>query len=47
MPALEWHTLGNRDTVRGYVNFAIPKSARNLTLIYPREPQPIHIELGE
>jgi len=46
-PALEWRTLGNRETAKGYVNFAVPKAAKGLVLVYPREPQPIYIELTE
>jgi hypothetical protein len=50
MPSLEWRTLGNRETVRGYVDFIVPKSARGLTLIYagvPHDGPPIYVELGE
>ena len=48
MPTLEWRTLGNRETVRGYVDFVIPKSAKNLLLVYTGvESQPIQVELGE
>jgi hypothetical protein len=46
-PILEWTTMGNRETIRGYTDFVIPKSAKGLTLIYSHDPQPIHIELGE
>ncbi len=42
-PALEWRTLGNRDKVRGYVDFIVPKTAKGLTLIYT----PIHVDLAE
>ena len=45
--ALEWRSMGNRETVRGYVDFTVPASAKNLTLVYPRDPQPIHIDLDE
>jgi hypothetical protein len=51
MPALEWRTLGNRETVRGHVDFVVPKSAKGLTLVYTGLPRddapPIHVELGE
>lgn len=50
IPALEWTTLGNRQTVRGHVDFVVPKSAKNLELVYtgvPRDGAPIQIELGE
>ena len=46
-PILEWTTMGNRQTIRGYTDFVIPKSAKGLTLIYSHDPQAIHIELGE
>ena len=50
-PKLEWRTMGNRDTVRGYLDFIVPKSAKGLTLVYSHLPrgdsQPIHVELGE
>ena len=45
--ALEWRSMGNRETVRGYVDFTVPANAKGLTLIYPRDPQPIHIDLDE
>ena len=51
MPALEWRTLGNRETARGHVDFVVPKSAKGLTLVYTGLPRddapPIHVELGE
>jgi hypothetical protein len=47
IPALEWRRIGNRETAKGYVNFAVPKAAKGLVLVYPREPQPIYIELAE
>jgi hypothetical protein len=48
MPALEWRTLGNRETVRGYVDFVLPKSAKGLHLIYTgTKSRPIRIDLGE
>jgi hypothetical protein len=51
MPALEWQTMGNRQTVRGHVDFVIPKSATGLTLVYTGVSapgaQPIYVELGE
>ena len=45
--ALESRAIANRETVRGYVDFVVPASAKHLTLVYPREPQPIHIDLEE
>jgi len=50
MPALEWRTLGNRETVRGYVDFVVPKSAKGLTLVYgdtsqSKGGQPIQIDI--
>ena len=50
MPALEWTTLGNRQTVRGHVDFVVPKSAKSLQLVYsgvPHDGSPIHVDLGE
>lgn len=50
MPSLERRTLGNRETVRGYVDFIVPKSAKGLTLVYagvPHDAPPIYVELGE
>jgi hypothetical protein len=51
MPTLEWQTMGNRQTVRGYIDFLVPKSAKGLTLVYGdvsvEGSQPIHIDLGE
>jgi len=51
MPALEWQTLGNREHVRGYVDFVVPDSAKGLTLVYGDtsgpKTQPIRIELEE
>jgi hypothetical protein len=51
MPVLEWRTMGNREQVRGHVDFLIPKSAKGLTLIYAdtsREgAQPIHVQLDQ
>ena len=50
MPALEWRTLGNRETVRGYIDFVVPKDAAGLTLIYSGVPSggaPIQVVLGE
>jgi hypothetical protein len=50
MPALEWTTLANRQTVRGHVDFVVPKSAKSLELVYsgvPHDGAPIQIELGE
>jgi hypothetical protein len=51
MPALEWQTLGNRETVRAHVDFVIPRSAKGLTLVYTGVSaaggQPIYVELGE
>ena len=50
-PTLEWRTMGNRESIRGYVDFVVPKSAKGLALIYSDLPaagsKPIHIELGE
>jgi len=50
-PTLEWRTMGNRESIRGYGDFVVPKSAKGLTLIYSDLPaagsKPIHIELGE
>jgi hypothetical protein len=50
MPTLEWRTLANRETVRGYVDFVLPKSAKGLTLVYgdtsqSKGGQPIQIEV--
>ena len=43
--------MGNRETIRGYVDFVVPKSARGLKLVYSHLPaagsKPIHVELGE
>lgn len=50
MPVLEWQTLGNRQSVRGHVDFVIPKSTRSLTLIYGDARDgapPIQIDLGK
>jgi hypothetical protein len=50
MPTLEWRTLGNRETVRGHIDFIVPKSAKGLTLVYagvPHNGPPIYLELGE
>ena len=51
MPTLEWRTMGNRETVRGYIDFLIPKTAKGLTLVYAPagfgDARPIHVELGE
>ena len=50
MPTLEWQTLGNRETVRGYIDFIVPRSAKGLTLVYagvPHDGAPIYVELGE
>ena len=51
-PALEWRTLANRETVRGYADFVVPKSAKGLTLLYSdtsyaKGAQPIHVDLGQ
>ena len=50
-PLLEWRTMGNRESVRGYVDFVVPKSAKGLKLVYPdpgaRGAKPIHVDLGE
>jgi len=50
-PTLPFTTLGNRETVRGYLDFVVPKSAKGLKLVYSHLPtgksQPIHVELGE
>jgi hypothetical protein len=45
--SLEWRSMGNRETLRGYTDFIVPASAKNLTLVYPRDPQPIQIDLDE
>jgi len=52
MPALEWRTLANRETTRGYADFLVPKAAKGLVLVYAdvsrgNGAQPIQIELGE
>jgi len=51
VPGLEWRTMGNREKVRGYIDFVVPKSAKGLTLVYSHVPrqgsQPIRVELGE
>jgi len=48
MPTLEWRTLANRETVRGYIDFVVPRSAKGLSLIYTgTSSRPIRIELGE
>lgn len=50
-PTLEWRTMGNRESVRGYIDFVVPKSAKGLKLIYSHLPakgsKPIHVELGD
>ena len=46
-PALDWRNLGNRETVRGYVDFIVPRSAKGLSLIYTHLAQPIHVDLDE
>lgn len=46
-PALEWRNLGNRETVRGYIDFIVPRSSKGLTLVYTQLAQPIHIDLDE
>ena len=46
-PAMEWRNLGNRETVRGYVDFIVPRSAKGLSLIYTHLAQPIHVDLDE
>ena len=50
-PKLEWRTMGNRDRVRGYLDFVVPKTAKGLKLVYSHLPRsdsvPIHVELGE
>ena len=46
-PSLEWRHMGNRATVRGYVDFIVPKSSKGLTLIDTHLAQPIQVELGE
>jgi hypothetical protein len=46
-PALDWRHLGNREKVRGYVDFSVPKSSKGFTLIYTNLTRPIQIELGE
>jgi hypothetical protein len=50
-PTLPFTTLGNRETVRGYLDFVVPKSAKGLKLVYSHLPtgksQPIHVDLGE
>ena len=45
--ALEPRAMGNRETVRGYVDFTVPANTKGLTLVYPCDPQHIHIDLGE
>ena len=52
MPVLECRTLANRETVRGHVDFVVPKSAKGLTLVYSDtsqadKAQPIQIDLGQ
>jgi hypothetical protein len=51
MPTLEWRTMGNRESIRGYIDFVVPTSAMGLKLVYSHLPaagsKPIHIELGE
>jgi len=48
MPTLEWRTLANRETVRGYVDFVVPRSAKGLSLVYTgTSSRPVRIELGE
>ncbi len=44
-PALDWRNMGNRETVRGYVDFIVPRSAKGLSLIYTHLAQPIHVDL--
>jgi hypothetical protein len=51
MPALEWRTLANRETVRGHADFLVPKTAKHLTLIYGdtsqvKDGQPIQIDVA-
>lgn len=46
-PSLDWRNMGNRETVRGYVDFTVPRSAKGLTLVYTQMAQPIRIDLGE
>lgn len=46
-PALGWRNLGNRETMRGWVDFIVPKSSKGLELIYTHLAQPIHVELGD
>ena len=50
MPVLEWRTLGNRENVRGYVDFVVPTSAKGLSLVYSDVSrdgaQPIRVDLG-
>lgn len=46
-PALGWRNLGNRETMRGWVDFIVPKSSTGLELIYTHLAQPIHVELGD
>lgn len=46
-PALGWRNLGNRETMRGWVDFIVPRSSKGLELIYTHLAQPIHVELGE
>lgn len=46
-PALDYRHLGNRESIRGYVDFIVPRSSKKLTLIYTHLAQPIHIDLEE
>ena len=50
-PTLPFTVLGNREKVRGYLDFVVPKTAKGLKLVYTGVPtnksQPIHVELGE
>jgi hypothetical protein len=46
-PALGWRNLGNRETMRGWVDFVVPKSSKGLTLVYTHLAQPIRVDLSE
>jgi hypothetical protein len=51
MPALEWRTLANRETIRGHVDFLVPKTVKRLTLVYGdtsqvKDGQPIQIDIA-
>ncbi len=50
-PKLGITVLGNREKVRGYLDFVVPKTAKGLKLVYwgvpTRSSQPIHVDLGE